>query len=81
MGKYTAEQMNALAARSGNRNTTDPLVSFLYVLLRDHVPAGVVEVLVMEASKTDVNCADTLSNGWLALYAEDVVERLRKRAL
>jgi hypothetical protein len=29
--------------RSGSRVTRDPLVVFLYILLRDHLPAGVIE--------------------------------------
>jgi hypothetical protein len=59
---------------SGEVSSDDPLVSFLYLLMRDHVPLGVVAGLI------DVSCGAMLSqftNGWLAEYARDCVSRLR----
>lgn len=50
----------------------DRLASFLYDLLRDHLPAGEVERLVREADP-DVQ----YTNGWLAEYARDLSRRLR----
>jgi len=67
-------RMEALRERSGNVGSVDPLVSFLYQLMRDHLAPGVVESLM--------DCAGTqpslFTNGWLANYAKDIAERLRK---
>lgn len=62
----------ALFERSGQVTSTDPLVSFLYDLLRDELPAGAVERLVQEAA-----VPVTMTNGYLARYAEDLAARLR----
>jgi len=53
---------------------TDALTSFLYELIRDHMPAGDVEKLVLGA----VNEAEErlFSNGWLAQYAHNLAEQL-----
>lgn len=62
--------------------TTSPLVAFLYELMRDQVPVGVVERIVL----TDENARMAhdkvepfeyvLTNGHLAAYAEEVAARL-----
>lgn len=67
-----SEQMNALRERSGAVKINSRLVSFLYDLMRDHLPIGTVEHLVQEATEPDV----LYTNGWLAKYAEDVANRL-----
>lgn len=65
---------NALRKESGERRYNDPLVSFMYHLIRDHLPAGVVEGLVWRSIKG----ADALySNGWLADYANNIATRLK----
>lgn len=63
--------------------TTSPLVSFLYELMRDQVPTGVVERIVgmdedvrMAHQDEDGPFEFVLSNGHLARYAEEVAERL-----
>lgn len=62
-----------LRADTGALKSTDPLVSFIYHLLRDQLPAGVVEQQVMNAIKN----ADALySNGFLLQYAENIAKRL-----
>lgn len=50
------------------------LVSFLYELMRDHVPCGTVEKLVKDANPYNANIE--FSNGYLAQYAEDLANRL-----
>lgn len=59
---------------SGTVVDEDPLVSFLYELMRDHLPVGTVEALVR-------NCPPDqeilFTNGWLAQIAMDQAERLR----
>lgn len=61
---------------SGSVNSEDPLVLFFYLLLRDHMPAGKVEDLVMEIERATLPAAFT--NGWLATYAHDLAARVRK---
>lgn len=75
------EQDQALFERSGRSVGRSPLVSFLYDLMRDHLPAGVVERLVRDAvvvgEKTPHgHWATTYTNGWLAEYAKDLAARL-----
>ena len=53
--------------------SNDPLVSFLYSLLRDYLPAGEVEKLVQETTKDTT----VFTNGYLAEYAKDLAERLK----
>lgn len=73
-----AEQNMALRERSGAKRSRDPVVSFLYELMRDHVPPGVVEA-VTRASIAKADLDETAyTNGWLADYAEDIAERLRE---
>ncbi len=56
--------------------STDPLVSFLYTLLRDHLPAGEVELITREAEKHhDV----AYSNSYLAGYASNIASRLQRK--
>lgn len=64
-----------LRKRSGEVESQDPLVSFLYELMRDHVQPGTVESIM---KNTPTNTLTKFTNGWLAKYAEDVASRLRK---
>jgi hypothetical protein len=70
-----ADRMSALRERSGQVRSDDPLVSFLYQLMRDHLASGVVEGLMGDAEKQPI----LFTNGWLANYAKDIAERLRKK--
>jgi hypothetical protein len=65
----------SLRIRSGEVNVHSKLTSFLYDLIRDHLPAGTVESLVREAQEPDVQ----YTNGWLAKYAEDLALRLEMK--
>jgi hypothetical protein len=67
-----AKEIEALRLRSGEEVSDNPLVSFLYELMRDHVTPGVLEAIVLNspAKKTK------LSNGYLAQYAKDLAYRL-----
>lgn len=60
--------------RSGSVNSDDPLVAFLYLLIRDHVHPGDIEDLMKKITK-DETCE--FSNGWLAEYARDIASRLK----
>ena len=68
--------MNAIEKmrdESGNVKIKSKLVSFLYQLMRDHVPPGDVESVVKQ-SESDEFCLYT--NGWLAMYSKYIAERL-----
>jgi hypothetical protein len=62
--------------RSGTVSSTNPMVSFLYELMRGHVPPGVVEQ-IMANMEVERGKEVVFTNGWLANYAKDVAARLR----
>lgn len=66
-----------LKEASGSVTSNDPMVGFLYDLMRDYVRPGEIERAV-ENNLYKGTC--TFSNGWLAKYAEDVVETLTKKS-
>lgn len=75
MSKDDGEQpWEILRERSGKVNSRDPFVMFLYVLMRDHIPSGIVEDII---SKHTYEEETEFSNGWLAKHAMDIAERLR----
>lgn len=53
--------------------TEDPLVVLVYVLLRDHIQAGIFERLVAEMVAAPV----ALTNSYLGGYAVNIAERMR----
>jgi hypothetical protein len=71
--KITPGEPNSeLRLRSGEVDIDSKLVSFLYTLMRDHLPPGQVEAIVRDSTVPDV----AYTNGWLAKYAEDLAKRL-----
>ena len=58
---------------SGEFKSKDPMVSFVYVVLRDGCPPEVMESALIQMHSEE--CLYT--NGWLARYAEDIAGRLR----
>jgi len=54
------------------------LTSFLYSLLRDHLPAGVIERIVSDDEKKVRGGEIFLCNNHVATYAEELAERLLK---
>lgn len=60
--------------RSGQIDSDDPLVAFLYLLLRDKIVPGELEEIMKQISSEDES---KFSNGWLALYAKDIAKRLK----
>lgn len=72
-------QNSDLRARSGSVDSKDPLVDFMYHLLRDHLPAGEVEEILQKHVFPAMREGDTESqfcNGYLANYAKDITDRL-----
>jgi hypothetical protein len=68
-------RMDGIRERSGKVESDDPLVSFLYQLMRDHLALGIVESLMADAERQP----SLFTNGWLANYAKDMAERLRRK--
>ena len=69
MNEYNKKRLRLV---SGEYDCYDPLVFFLYVLMRDGCPVGEIE-RALEQTTSEV-CQYT--NGWLARYAKDVADRL-----
>jgi hypothetical protein len=63
---------------SGTVTYSDPLTSFLYQLMRDELPAGIVEKIVRDIVNEPEECLYT--NGWLAQYANNLSEELKNAA-
>lgn len=69
--------MKELAARSGNVASKDSLVSFLYILMRDHLPIGTIEAIMLQHIQYGQHDSQ-FTNGWLANYAKDIADRLNE---
>ncbi len=66
---FLAEQEN-LRKLSGSVDSSDPLVDFLYHLMRDHLPPGAVSTLAHDATtRRKMREVNAYTNGWLANYA------------
>ena len=72
------EQEKALRKRSGEVDSDDPLVIFLYLLLRDKLTAGEVASLLRD---TFTPGGSQFSNGYLANYAKDTAARFHRARL
>ncbi len=76
-------KVKELRDASGKIESNNPIVEFLYELMRDHLPVGIVEELVLniEKHREDDNVDDNYTlytNGFLAKYALNLAERLKK---
>ena len=60
---------------SGTVQSSDPLVSFLYLLIRDELSAGKVEAMITEI--VNQSFPATFTNGWLAQYAINLADSLK----
>ena len=66
-----------LRERSGEVDDTDPLVEFLYALMRDHLAPGAIEQ-IMNEQVMGGGIVSRYTNGWLAKYAQDLAGRLKR---
>jgi len=73
-GSAFDDHADAIRRRSGCVESDNPIVALLYLLMRDRVPPGVIGGLVRQLK--DNPGVKKFSNGWLALYAEDVFKEL-----
>lgn len=72
----TDERNLALRRSSGRINDKRATVSFLYELMRDHLPAGTVEELVRRNEMVSESNEAQFTNGHLAQYAQHLADRL-----
>lgn len=82
--KVKDQNVKRLRKKSGSVKDSRLLVAFLYVLMRDHLPAGVVEGVLLKLSNDNVEDTQheyTLTNGYLAKYAKDIADRLETNRL
>lgn len=70
------ETMGRMREASGRVTSTDPLVSFLYILLRDHLTPGKLEDILL--AQGPHSGESVYSNGWLANYCKNIAERLKE---
>lgn len=84
----TVKDANVKRLRKKSGSVKDPrlLVAFLYVLMRDVVPAGVIEGTLLKLSNENAEDKETqheymLTNGYLAKYAQDIATRLESGRL
>jgi hypothetical protein len=57
-------------------HSNDRLVAFLYVLMRDHLPPGVVEGIVVGHCEAAADKVSQYSNDWVAAYSIELALRL-----
>ena len=70
--------MKPIRKRSGEVNSHDRLVGFLYILMREHLTAGEIESLMKEhVDPIPEGDEFVFSNGWLAEHAKDLAKRLK----
>ena len=70
--EFTIDMRNASQSFKSN----DKLTSFLYQLIRDHLPSGVVSELVREIADEPDDIVYT--NGWLGEHADYLSKLLQK---
>lgn len=73
VGEEIAPKLTQQVGGHAPMETDDPLVVLLYVLLRDHITAGVFERLVAEMVAAPVS----LTNAYLGGLAANIADRLR----
>jgi hypothetical protein len=68
------EYIAAFRQRSGNFKSNDPLTSLFYLIIRDHIKPGDLELIMQEITNNTEICEFT--NGWLGQYAQDLAIRI-----
>lgn len=66
---------------SGRFTSSDPIVAFLYDLMKLHLPTGDVAKLVYDAARISGANSCEYTNGWLAQYAAHLSATLRAPAV
>jgi hypothetical protein len=72
------EKMDRLRLRSGRITFKDTLASLFYTLMRDGlISPGSLEKAIQDEEIFGEN-EKQFTNGWLALYAKDLADRIRE---
>ena len=74
--KFNKEANDELVKLSGSVVTHDPLVTFLYMLMRDYVKPGDIQTILFN-DIIDQPKEMELSNGWIGKYAKYVASKLK----
>jgi len=79
--KKIDKNVERMRKASGRIDDSRLIVAFLYTLMRDLVPPGRIEHMMLEVSNAhDYDKSEftknEYTNGWLAQYAQDVAQRL-----
>ena len=77
--KQTDQNVKRMREASGEFDANDILITFFYLLIRDVVTPGTISKYMLMASNAnseDESDATQFTNGWLAMYAEYVVDYL-----
>lgn len=75
---FRADRSDDLRDHSGKVVSSDPWVTFMYLLLRDRLPAGVVAELLNDTLFTTAATEAVFTNGYLANYAKYIVEKMNE---
>ena len=75
MKTMTEQEIIRIREASDKFDSNGKLVQFLYLLMRDHIPTGIVEEITSKCVQDDRLCE--FCNGWLGEYALDVAARLK----
>ena len=70
------DRMRYTQLTSGTQTFPDQLTNFLYTLMRDHLPTGMVEKLVLQIEEEQTKQPIIYCNGWLAEYSNYLALRL-----
>jgi hypothetical protein len=70
------EDIEKMREASGSIKESSKLVAFIYELVRDHLPLGVVEELINNQKEISEENQAVYTNGWLAQYARYCAQRL-----
>lgn len=70
------ERSERMRVASGEVNDDRPLVTFLYLLARNELPIGTIEIILGRVADRHTVGDVALTNGWLARWAQDAAERL-----
>ncbi len=72
---YEKRSVISLRERTGNVSSSSKLVAFIYQLLGDYISPSDIERCVLDNTGPDSD-KFIFTNGYLANYAKDIVERL-----
>lgn len=70
------KECQRMREKSGNISSDSKLVKFIYILARDYLTTGQIEMLIEEHVSNHYK-ETYYTNGWLAEWSKDVAKRLQ----